>query len=244
MVHASPQFTPGQLIESGRRAEAEGRLDLAVQFYRHLIQHFAEAVEAAEAHGSLCGALCAQAPLRFETWLEELLPDADDDVRVDGEEPDIQRHVSVLQSVFSQTSEHLGGDSMQFAPLLPDDEEPLSGRTSALAHWCEGFLYGLGASGLTSIKALPGEVGGGIGHALIASVVADEAVSVDACSLATSVSTSYVATISSRWFRMTESHRTSPYSSVSRGVICFAVSTTRISSPGDTGVRNRRFSRP
>ena len=53
MVHASPQFTPGQLIESGRRAEAEGRLDLAVQFYRHLIQHFAEAVETAEAHGAL-----------------------------------------------------------------------------------------------------------------------------------------------------------------------------------------------
>ncbi len=53
MVHASPQFTPAQLIESGRRAEAEGRLDLAVQFYRHLTEHFAEAVEAAEAHGAL-----------------------------------------------------------------------------------------------------------------------------------------------------------------------------------------------
>jgi hypothetical protein len=53
MVHALPQFTPAQLIESGRRAEAEGRLDLAVQFYRHLTEHFAEAVEAAEAHGAL-----------------------------------------------------------------------------------------------------------------------------------------------------------------------------------------------
>ena len=42
MVHAPPQFTPAQLIESGRRAEAEGRLDLAVQFYRHLTEHFAE----------------------------------------------------------------------------------------------------------------------------------------------------------------------------------------------------------
>jgi hypothetical protein len=53
MVHARPQFTPAQLIESGRRAEAEGRLDLAVQFYRHLTEHFAEAVEVAEAHGAL-----------------------------------------------------------------------------------------------------------------------------------------------------------------------------------------------
>jgi len=53
MVQASPQFTPGQLIESGRRAEAEGRLDLAVQFYRHLTENFSEAVEAAEAYGAL-----------------------------------------------------------------------------------------------------------------------------------------------------------------------------------------------
>jgi hypothetical protein len=53
MVHATPQFTPAQLIESGRRAEAEGRLDLAVQFYRHLVEQFAEAVETAEAHGAL-----------------------------------------------------------------------------------------------------------------------------------------------------------------------------------------------
>ncbi len=116
--------------------------------------------EAAEAHGSLCGALCAQAPLRFETWVEELLPDTDGGVPVDGgEDTDAGRHLTVLRSVFSQTSEELGGDSMQFAPLLPDDDEPLHGRTSALAHWCEGFLYGLGASGLTSLEALPGEVG-------------------------------------------------------------------------------------
>jgi hypothetical protein len=53
MLYASPQFTPAQLIESGRRAEAEGRPDLAVQFYRHLTEHFADAVEAAEAHGAL-----------------------------------------------------------------------------------------------------------------------------------------------------------------------------------------------
>ena len=44
-----------------------------------------------------------------------------------------------------------------------------------------------------------------------------------------------VATSSSSWLRSTASQRTSPYSSVSRGVICFAVSSTRIVSPGETG---------
>lgn len=64
MVHASPQLTPDQLIDAGRRAEAEGRLDLAVQFYGHLAEHFADAVEAAEAHSALGRIGAAQFPLR------------------------------------------------------------------------------------------------------------------------------------------------------------------------------------
>jgi hypothetical protein len=51
--HAAPQLTPAQLIDAGRRAELQGRPDLAVQFYRYLTEHFAEAVEAAEAHNAL-----------------------------------------------------------------------------------------------------------------------------------------------------------------------------------------------
>lgn len=106
--------------------------------------------EAAEAHGSLCGALCVQAPLRFESWRDELLEDRD---------AQSERYRDVLQTVFSRTCHDLDGEGMEFTLLLPDDDEPLAGRTSALAHWCEGFLYGLGAGGLTSIEALPDEVG-------------------------------------------------------------------------------------
>jgi hypothetical protein len=53
LTHAAPQLTPAQLIDAGRRAEAQGRADLAVQFYRYLTEYFAEAVEAAEAHNAL-----------------------------------------------------------------------------------------------------------------------------------------------------------------------------------------------
>ena len=35
-----------------------------------------------------------------------------------------------------------------FRPLLPEDGQPLQRRAQALADWCEGFLYGLGISGL------------------------------------------------------------------------------------------------
>lgn len=53
MAHISQQLTPPQLLEAGHRAEVEGRLDLAAQFYRHLTEHFAFTAEAAEARNGL-----------------------------------------------------------------------------------------------------------------------------------------------------------------------------------------------
>ena len=53
MVRISQALTPPQVLEAGHRAEVEGRLDLAAQFYRHLTEHFAFTPEAAEAHNGL-----------------------------------------------------------------------------------------------------------------------------------------------------------------------------------------------
>ena len=53
MVHASPQVTAAQVLDAGRRAEADGRLDYAIQFYRHLTDHHAGAPEAEEAREAL-----------------------------------------------------------------------------------------------------------------------------------------------------------------------------------------------
>jgi hypothetical protein len=53
MPQGSPQFTPRQLLDAGRRAEAEGKLDHAIQLYRHLADHYAYTAEAAEARNGL-----------------------------------------------------------------------------------------------------------------------------------------------------------------------------------------------
>ncbi len=53
MARGSPQFSPGQLLDAGRRAEAEGRLDLAQQFYGHLSDHYGHTSEAAEGRRGL-----------------------------------------------------------------------------------------------------------------------------------------------------------------------------------------------
>ena len=44
-----PQFTPAQILDAARRAEAEGKLEYAMQFYRHIVEHHGAAGEAYEA---------------------------------------------------------------------------------------------------------------------------------------------------------------------------------------------------
>ncbi|MDH3615888.1 MAG: UPF0149 family protein, partial [Gammaproteobacteria bacterium] len=46
---------------------------------------------------------------------------------------------TLYQSTFWQLSERLS----EFVPLLPDDDTGSDDRTTAMAHWCEGFLHGL-----------------------------------------------------------------------------------------------------
>src|SRR2546430_3051332 len=48
---------------------------------------------------------------------------------------------------------------MEFELLLPEDGQSIDTRTAALAQWCQGFLYGLGAGAIPDASELPGEVG-------------------------------------------------------------------------------------
>ncbi len=41
---------------------------------------------------------------------------------------------------------------------MPDDDAPLTERTAALGEWCEGFLFGVGASSIEHFDALPESV--------------------------------------------------------------------------------------
>ncbi|MGH8150731.1 MAG: UPF0149 family protein, partial [Steroidobacteraceae bacterium] len=105
--------------------------------------------EAAEAHGTLAGCLCATIGYRFEDWLAEILPDGE-------ASPDTTRQ---LREVYESTAGSLTAAQMEFAPLLPRDAEPIDARAAALGLWCQGFLYGLGASSLTDATQLPGDMG-------------------------------------------------------------------------------------
>ena len=105
--------------------------------------------EAAEAHGTLTGSLCALADFGFQDWLREILPDG----RAEAAAAD------TLYGLYTATAAALEQTDMEFEPLLPSDAQPLVVRTAALALGCQGFLYGLGSGSIPDAGELPGDVG-------------------------------------------------------------------------------------
>ena len=105
--------------------------------------------EAAEAHGTLAGALCAAPGYRLADWLAEILPEGAVPAAAGSE----------LASLYEETRSALLGSELELQLLLPDDDQPIAARTEALALWCNGFLYGLGTNGAGDPAALPGDAG-------------------------------------------------------------------------------------
>ena len=105
--------------------------------------------DAAEAHGTLTGCLCALPGYRVQDWLREILPE--------GRAAPLT--TAALEELFTATAAALVQPDMEFELLLPADEQPIEVRTAALAQWCQGFLYGLGAGAVPDASELPGEVG-------------------------------------------------------------------------------------
>jgi uncharacterized protein YgfB (UPF0149 family) len=98
---------------------------------------------AAQWHGVLCGLLCAGRPTSLELWhrfADELSDQA---------APLITGMRADLERVYRDTSEQLEAEDVSLELLLPDDDTPLSARTEALGLWCDAFLYGLTAGGVS-----------------------------------------------------------------------------------------------
>lgn len=108
---------------------------------------------AAEAHGTLCGLLCAGAEDVPEAWLHNTLADVES--YSFGSPGDAR---SLLEAAHEATVGRLEGDQMGFELLLPDDDVALEDRAAALAAWCNAFLYGLAMRGLRPMEELPDEL--------------------------------------------------------------------------------------
>jgi len=102
-----------------------------------------------EVHGLLCGLLCADSGLNNSTWLAHLQQLYQHDLNTISDS---------LQELFTTTRFQLNDEEFGFELLLPDDDNDLTVRATALADWCQGLLSGLGLGGLQQSMVLIEEV--------------------------------------------------------------------------------------
>jgi len=103
----------------------------------HILTEIDATAGPAEAHGVLCGLLCAPAAEPATLWLRDAL----------GRAPDAPPPPP-LDAVYRETARQLDDTEFHFELLLPDDEAALHQRAEALAAWCSGFTYAVGISGV------------------------------------------------------------------------------------------------
>lgn len=98
------------------------------------------ACDAAETHGTVCGVLCVGVE-GDDSWITHVL----DQASGSAEAQRVCRRA--LLTLRDEAHALLRSGTLEFAPLLPDDETGLADRTDALSEWCQGFLYGMGLAG-------------------------------------------------------------------------------------------------
>ncbi len=99
-------------------------------------------VPVSEAHGLLCGLLCAQpTAMAKKAWLIELLEAANiDSSAVANRASDIK----MLDNWFNAVVDTLHASELTFETVGPADSAPLPLRLRALGDFCAGFTYGVG----------------------------------------------------------------------------------------------------
>ena len=108
-------------------------------------------VTASGCHGLLCGLLAARAPGARAAYARH---------SVGSEEPP-----ELLGTLHDETLRQLDTTDFDFELLLPDDEAGLADRVDAMADWCDGFVFGVGAAG-RAIADLPADSAEFLGDAM------------------------------------------------------------------------------
>jgi yecA family protein len=120
-----------------------------------LLTHSGAPLSLSELHGGLCGLICTGGPKAAVGWLDSLVDDCEAD---DATLAELSQN---LETLGNETSQALSGWSLEFEPMLPEDDEAIAARGEALGLWCHGFLAGLVIGGLDlggADGALSGEV--------------------------------------------------------------------------------------
>lgn len=102
---------------------------------------------ASELQGFLCGQLSGGKQLSNVEWIKAALEflDLSDLFPIDSLGDDEHQ---LLSTIHTETIKLLEDSQLSFTPLLPTDASSIERRIDELACWCQGFLHGVGMSGL------------------------------------------------------------------------------------------------
>ena len=104
-----------------------------------------------EWHGYLCGALAVDITFPLPTAVNTLVADAES-MHITPESTEL------MNTVYEVVQNQMTDSNLQFELCLPEDESTdLTQRVTALAAWCDGFLYGVANAGLQEIPSLSAE---------------------------------------------------------------------------------------
>lgn len=123
------------------------------ELLHNALQNLDAEIGAAEAHGTLCGLLCARGPEVEARWISTILAAKEERTTIPREA------LEALRDVYRTSESELCEELFGFRLLLPgDDEAELAVRVAALGHWCHGFMLGLAEGGIGDLNSLPDEV--------------------------------------------------------------------------------------
>lgn len=97
----------------------------------------------AEAHGLICGFICAGNKLDGKSWLDPMLAFLPKNIDL------LTAYRTILLELYELSSIKLQSFEFDFELLIPDDDEPLQSRAEALSHWCQGFIIALNRMGIS-----------------------------------------------------------------------------------------------
>ncbi|MDA8390585.1 MAG: UPF0149 family protein [Gammaproteobacteria bacterium] len=105
---------------------------LTYENLQEILENTGLPVSAAEAHGAVCGLLCAGN--RSTDAILAVLGDVDED-------DELRQALGTLQA---KTHAQLEDGDFEFQLLMPADDVPAPQRSRALVDWCRGFVAGTG----------------------------------------------------------------------------------------------------
>jgi len=133
-------------------------------------------VSASEAHGILCGFICADKEMTDDSWIELILGSQQALQQVS---PQIlEKNRVLLLKLHEIALTKLQNIEFDFSLLLPDDDTALAPRSEALSHWCQGFIIAITRSGIVIENCVSEDARDALKHLLEISKLNPDAVEI------------------------------------------------------------------